>query len=78
MNPLNTLAAANLTSRFLNTNYSTYMHLFFITDAMVILHCPPKVKVQPALLSSSFVHNSSINEIKNMKLSEHICFEMIN
>ena len=43
-----------------------------------IIHCPPKVKVQPALLFSSFVHNSSINEFKNMKLIEHICYEMIN
>ena len=42
------------------------------------IHSPPKVKVQPALLFSSFVHNSSINELKNIKLSEHICYEMIN
>ena len=42
------------------------------------LNIPPKVKVQLALLFSSFVHNSSINELKNMKLSEHICYEMIN
>ena len=41
-------------------------------------HCHPKVKVQPALLLSSFVHNSSINELKNMKLSEHIYYEMTN
>ena len=45
-----------------------------------ILCCPPKVKVQvqSALLFSSFVHNSSVEELKNMKLSEHICYEMIN
>ena len=42
------------------------------------INCPAKVTVQPALLLSSFVHNSSINELKNMKLSEHICYEMIN
>ena len=42
------------------------------------VHCPPKVKVQPALLFSSFEHNSSVYELKNMKLSEHICYEMIN
>ena len=42
------------------------------------IHCPPKVKVQGALLFSSFVRNSSINEFKNMKLSEDICYEMIN
>ena len=42
------------------------------------IHCPPKIKVQSALLFSSFVHNSSINELKNMKLSEYICHEMIN
>ena len=32
-------------------------------------HCLPKVKIQPALLFFSFVHNSWINELKNMKLS---------
>ena len=42
------------------------------------LHCPPKVKVQSALLFSSFVHNSLINELKKLKLSEHICYEMIH
>ena len=47
-------------------------------DIYVCIHCPPKVKVQPASLFSSFVHDSSINELKNMKLSEHICYEMIN
>ena len=45
---------------------------------MSYVHCPLKVKVHPALLFSSFVHNSSYNELKNMKLSEHICYEMIN
>ena len=43
-----------------------------------ILHCPPKVKVEPALLFSSFVHNSSINGLKNVKLNENVCYEMIN
>ena len=38
----------------------------------------PKVKVQAALLFSSFEHNSSMNELKNMKLNEHIYYEMIN
>ena len=42
------------------------------------INCPPKVKVPPALLFSSFAHNSSINELKNMKLSEYLCCEMIN
>ena len=42
------------------------------------LHCLTKVKVQPTLLFSSFVHNASIKEVKNMKLSEYICYEMIN
>ena len=49
-----------------------------LPQGTLILHCPPKVKVQPALLFSSFVHNSSINDLKNMKLIEHICYEMIN
>ena len=42
------------------------------------IHYPPKVKIEPALLISSFVHSSSINELENMKLSEHICYEMVN
>ena len=29
-------------------------------------------------LVSKIVHNSSINEYKNMKLRENICFEIIN
>ena len=37
----------------------------------------PKLKLQPVLSFSSFVHNSSINENKNMKLRENICYEMI-
>ena len=41
------------------------------------IHCSPKVTVQPALNFSSFGHNSSINELKNMKLCEHIYYEMI-
>ena len=41
------------------------------------VHCPPKVEVKPALLFPSFVYNSSINELKNMKLNEDICYEMI-
>ena len=39
---------------------------------------PPKVKVQLALVFSSFVNNFSINELKNMKLNEHIFYEMVN
>ena len=41
-------------------------------------HWCSKLKIQPAVLFSSFVHNSSINNFKNMKLSGHICYEMIN
>ena len=54
------------------------MYFLKIIPITLHLHCPPKVKVQPDLLFSSFVHNSSINELKNMKLSEHICYEMID
>ena len=43
----------------------------------MFIHCPPKVKVKPALLFPSFVHISSINELKNIKLNEHICYKMI-
>ena len=42
------------------------------------LHYPQKNNVEPAFLFSSFAHNSSINELINMKLSEHMCYEMIN
>ena len=42
------------------------------------LHSYPKLKLQPVLSLSSFVHNSSINEHKNMKLRESICYEIIN
>ena len=37
-----------------------------------------QLKGQPVLLLSSFVHNSSINEHKNMKLRENTGYERIN
>ena len=37
-----------------------------------------KSKSATCYIVSSFVHSSSINEHKNMKLSKHICYEMIN
>ena len=42
------------------------------------IHSCPKLKLQPVLSISSFVHNSSINEHKKMKLRESICYEIIN
>ena len=42
------------------------------------VHSRPKLKLQPVLLFSSFMHNSSVNEHKNMKLRENICYKMIN
>ena len=54
--------------------FLAYLRNYFLT----FLHCPPKVQVQPALLFSSFGHNSLMNELKNMKLSESICYEMIH
>ena len=50
----------------------------FIITLCFEVHCPSKVKVQPALSFYSFVHKSSINELKNTKLSEHNSYEMIN
>ena len=41
------------------------------------IHSCPKLKLQPVLSFSSFVHNCSINEHKNMKLRENIYYEMI-
>ena len=37
-----------------------------------------KINMEPVLSFSSFGHNSSINEHKHMKLTENICYEMIN
>ena len=45
---------------------------------MYKLHWSKELKDQPVLLLSSFVHYSSINEHKNMKLKENICYEMIS
>ena len=42
------------------------------------IHWCPKLKLQPLLSFSFFVQNSSIDECKNMKLRENICFEIIN
>ena len=42
------------------------------------IHSCLKLKLQPVLSFSSFVHNSSINEHKNMKLKKCICYEIIN
>ena len=43
-----------------------------------ILHWCSKLKGQPSLLFSSFVHSYSINEHKNIKLREDICYKLIN
>ena len=43
----------------------------------IYIHSCPKLSLQPVLLFSSFVHNSSINELKNMKLRGSICYEII-
>ena len=42
------------------------------------IHWCPKLKLHPVSSFSSFEHNSPINEHKNMKLKENICFEIIN
>ena len=49
-------------------------HVYIIME----IHSCPKLKSHPVLSFSSFEHNSSINEHKNMKLKENICYEMIN
>ena len=43
-----------------------------------LIHWLKQLKGQPVLLLSSFVHNSSINEHKNMKLKENIRYERNN
>ena len=47
-------------------------------NAMLKIHSCPKLKLQPVLWLSSFLHNSSINEHKNMKLRENIHYETNN
>ena len=42
------------------------------------IHWSKQLKGQPVLVLSSFVHNSSINEHRNMKLRENTCYERIN
>ena len=42
------------------------------------IHSCPKLSLQPVLSFSSFVHGSSVNEHKNMKLRENFYYEMIN
>ena len=42
------------------------------------LHWRTKLKDQPALIFSCFKHNFSINERKNLKLIENICYETMN
>ena len=56
-------------SFFLNLLFLHYLQIFNIKMYILFIHCPSKVKVQPALLFSSFMHNSSINELKSMKLN---------
>ena len=41
------------------------------------IHWCSKLKEQSALSLTSFMHNSSVNEHKNMKFRENICFEII-
>ena len=41
------------------------------------LYWSKQLKDQPILLLSSFIQNSSINEHKNMKLRENICYETL-
>ena len=42
------------------------------------MHWSKQLKDQLVLLLSSFAHNSSINEHKNMKLRDNTGYEMIN
>ena len=61
------------TDEFLCFNiFRTYVEICYIFQHVGILnngkiHSCPKLKMQPVLSFSSFVHNSSINEHKNMK-----------
>ena len=42
------------------------------------LRCPPKAKVQSVLILSCFAHYSRINEHKDMRLRQIICYEINN
>ena len=52
--------------------------LVCISNVNFNVHLRPKLKLRLVLAFSSFVHNSSINEYKNMKLRENLCYEIIN
>ena len=60
---------------FQNANLSTIsvptFFMYIIFSLIYILHLCPKLKLRPILSLSSFVHNSLINEHKNMKLREN-------
>ena len=49
-----------------------------IQECDVYIYWSEQLKDQPNLLLSSFVHNSSIKEPKNMKFRENNCYEMIH
>ena len=49
----------------LGTTHDINVLTFFYIH--IYLYCLPTVKAQPAALPSYFGHNSSINQIKNMK-----------
>ena len=56
--------------------YQEFLHKCTMLQNNYVHWCP-KLKLQPVLSFSSFVHNSSKNEHKNMKLRHNICYEMI-
>ena len=62
----------SLKKKFLVYYLSVFLSNFYnkqISD--LIMHWSKQLKDQPVLLLSSFVHNSPINEHKNMKLREN-------
>ena len=54
-----------------------YYYYYLTEEIESFLHSCTKLKLQTVLSFSSFVHNFSINEHKNMKLRENICYEKI-
>ena len=59
----------------------TYMNIVFVKFAKLAFEnytALQKLRYNLLYCFLLLAHNSSINELKNMKLSEHICYEMTN
>ena len=75
--PVNHIKNTNvMQSTLLQTVGQQQFCLYFSRE--IKIHWSKQLKSQPILLLSFFVHNSSINEHKNMKLRENTYYEKVN